>query len=344
MADHVVMMIVQSSAELERNGITRSVCAHAVRTKRWTRLTHDTYLLAPKAEKVEIWLATLDHLVRRGGAPRGASHRSAAIIHGFDGFTKPGKLARIAESWPLDVTASMTSSADRKLIRSRRPIELVSQNGLCVTTIAQTLADLGRFVSLDHLELAVESALRGPDPTDPYTWNQKLGAELESLLATDTNSVGRRALRQVLARRPVGAMPTGSLAETVALQGFRSHGLGGLLRQPEIQVLDLKGRIRHTFYPDFADLIRGLLIEIDGIAAHSGEKLLQRDDRRQNLLQTVFQVIRFRAAVVFDDPLKVGLQTKLVWDALAPAGNPNADAYLQRIRLTQRGCQIRLNL
>jgi hypothetical protein len=47
-----------------------------------------------------------------------------------------------------------------------------------------------------------------------------------------------------------------------------------LLRQPEIQVLDLKGRIRHTFYPDFADLLRGLLIEIDGIAAHFGRKTI----------------------------------------------------------------------
>ncbi len=336
------MMIVQSVAELERNGVTRSMCAHAVGTERWKRLTHDTYLLEPKAPEAQIWLATLDHLVRRG-LSKGASHRSAAIIHGFDGFTKPGEFARIAESWPIDVTAPMSSSSSRKLIRTRRHFELINHNGLCVTTVAQTLVDLGRFISLDHLELAVESALRGPDPTDPYTWNQHLSAELERLLVISTNCVGRRALRQVLARRPIGAMPTGSLAETVALQGFRSHGLGGLLRQPEIQVLDLKGRIRHTFYPDFADLIRGLLIEIDGIAGHSGEKLLQRDDRRQNLLQSAFRVIRYRAAVVLDDPLKVGFQTKLVWDTLDSEVNLNAD-YQARVRLTPRGCQIRLNL
>ena len=338
------MMIVQSVAELERSGVTRSMCAHAVRTERWKRLTHDTYLLEPKASEAQIWLATLDHVVRRGGPSKGASHRSAAIIHGFDGFTKPGEFARATESWPIDVAAPMSSSASRKLIRTRRPFELINHSGLCVTTIAQTLVDLGRFVSLDHLELAVESALRGPDPTDPYTWNQHLSAELEKLLATGTNCVGRRALRQVLARRPIGAMPTGSLAETVALQGFRSHGLGGLLRQPEIQILDLKGRIRHTFYPDFADLIRGLLIEIDGIAGHSGEKLLQRDDRRQNLLQSAFRVVRYRAAVVLEDPLKVGLQTKLVWDTLNPEANLNADGYRARIRPTARGCQIRLNL
>jgi hypothetical protein len=338
------MMIVQSSAELQKRGVTRSMCAHAVRTTRWKRLTHDTYLLEPHATEAQIWLATLDHLIRRGGPPKGASHRSAAIIHGFDGFVNPGEFARTSESWPTDVTTPMTTSAARKLIRTRRPFALVNHNGLCVTTIAQTLVDLGRFVSLDHLELAVESALRGPDPTDPYTWNQQLYAELEQLLAENHNSVGHRALRQVLARRPHGAMPTGSLAETVALQGFRSHGLGGLLRQPEVQVLDLKGRIRHTFYPDFADLIRGLLVEVDGIVGHSGEKLLQRDDRRQNLLQSVFRVVRFRAAVVLEDPANVGLQTKRVWDELAPNADPNIDIYRSRIRLTPRGCQIQLNL
>jgi hypothetical protein len=337
-------MIVQSVAELERSGVTRSMCAHAVQTERWKRLTHDTYLLEPKATEAQIWLATLDHLIRRGTLSKGASHRSAAIIHGFDGFSKPGEFARIAESWPIDITAPMSSSASRKLIRTRRPLDLTNYDGLCVTTIAQTLVDLGRFVSLDHLELAVESALRGPDPTDPYTWNQQLSVELERLLAIDTNCSGRRALRQVLARRPIGAMPTGSLAETVALQGFRLHGLGGLLRQPEIQILDLKGRIRHTFYPDFADLIRGLLIEIDGVAGHSGEKLLQRDDRRQNLLQSAFRVIRYRAAVVLEDPLKVGFQTKLVWDTLAPEANLTIASPRTPIRLTPRGCQIRLNL
>jgi hypothetical protein len=338
------MMIVQSMAELQQHGVTRSMVANAVRAERWSRLTHDTYLLAPKASEEQIWLATLDLLICRGAPPKGASHRSAAIIHGFDGFANPGEFARIDDAWPIDVAAPMTSSADRKVIRTRRPFALTNHNSLCVTTIAQTLLDLGHLISRDLLELAVESALRGPDPTDPYTWNQHLYAELEDLLANTTDCRGRRALRQVLAQRPSGAMPTGSLAETVALQGFRSHGLGGLLRQPEIQVLDLKGRIRHTFYPDFADLLRGLLIEIDGIAAHSGEKPLQRDDRRQNLLQSVFRVVRYRAAVVLNDPSKVGLQAKMVWDELALPGSPAADAYQARIRLTPRGCQIRLNL
>ncbi len=160
------MMIVQSGIELERSGVTRSMRTYAVRTGKWERPTRDTYILDPSAPPEQIWLATLDYLIRKFGPASGASHRTAAIIHRFDGFANPHEFARAADPWPKDVLVPMAVNPSG-VIRTRRAIELSNHHGLSVTTIARTLADLGRFVSLDHLELAVESALRGPDPTDP---------------------------------------------------------------------------------------------------------------------------------------------------------------------------------
>ena len=123
MAHDVAMMIVQSVTELERNGVTRSMRTHAVRTGKWQRPTRDVYLLEPNAPPDRIWLATLDYLVRKFGPSSGASHRAAAIIHRFDGFAKPHEFARTVDPWPHDVVAPMTANPGGAM-RTRKVIEL----------------------------------------------------------------------------------------------------------------------------------------------------------------------------------------------------------------------------
>ena len=190
------------------------------------------------------------------------------------------------------------------------------EDGLRVTAVLRTLLDVGRFVDADTLELAVEHALRGVDRRRPDIWNESLWHELNT--AAEKRRVPG-SLRIVLARR-AGQRPTGSYAETILGQGLRTIGADGWVRQASIVVLGAPGppgmRRRWEFFPDFADLQRGLLIEVDGRLGHDGDANVDRDDRRQNLLTSGFRILRFHARSVLAGPIGVARAIEQVRQSL----------------------------
>lgn len=235
-----------------------------------------------------------------GGPGSALSHRCAAYLHRFDGYLGLPIAERSEDLSVRRSSAFRTSPAIR--VRRLDPTEVVAIGGFAVTSVSRTLADLGRFIAPDELELALESALR-LDPSRPDEWREPLLAELLTLVGTGGRGrTGLAALRTVLTRRPVGARPTGSPAETRAVQALRHVQLGNLVRQPTIRLLTSRGAIIRRSHPDVADLDRLFLIEIDGARAHGTSTALDRDLRRQNDLTDVFRVVRFSASRVLSSP------------------------------------------
>lgn len=101
---------------------------------------------------------------------------------------------------------------------------------------------------------------------------------LSKALGTARQRPGTRALRVILGRRPPGAAPTESDAETLFLQ------LARRARLPEPRRQHVVPTAEGTFRVDFAWPDQRLAVEVDGAAAHASREALARDLRRQNRL------------------------------------------------------------
>ncbi len=244
----------------------------------------------------EEWTSLLAAHLLRGGPGSAVSHRSAARLRGLDGFK---------DCEDIDVTVPMESSyrfAPAIRSNSLGDEHIVTIGGLRVTSLVRTLIDLSRFATSDQLELAAESAFRGDDPKRPDRWKEDVLAELLAQLAECGGCRGIARMRDVLARRPPGARPTGSYVETIALQALRAVGLGSMLRQPTVKLADRVVRASGTWYPDLLDVTSGVAPEIDGDAGHAPLVGRRRDARRDNVLGNYLRVMRFPAADVLADP------------------------------------------
>lgn len=251
------------------------------------------------------WTQRLGGHLERAGSVSAISHRAAGELHGLEGIV--GHYDDITVSrhcaWKTSPAIRSTLTAD----------EIVPITDLRVTSVERTLADVGRFITADQLEFGVEHALRGADRRRPDLWNEDLLARLLAIPASSRRP-GLSILRTVLLRRG-HARPTGSYSETELGQGLRTAGVV-LVRQPTVLVFSADGRLLHRFFPDFADLVRGLLVEVNGRAGHTGDDNIDRDDRRLNELSGAFNIQRYSARQVHRDPVAVahsigGVQRKL---------------------------------
>lgn len=216
--------------ELRNDGVTR-----ADRAAGWRRIGQGVYGegTAPPTS-LEVALAAV---IATGGV---ASGRVAGALHGLDGVEVAGP----------DVTV-LSGSHKRPGVRRRAlPDEsIVIVGGYRCTSALQTLLDLG--VELDDLrwEQALEAALR---------------TRLTSVSEVERAVTGARSadrMRRVLALRPEGALPTGSLLETLMVQLARR---ACDVPTPERQVEVLN---RHGDFVAFVDLAwpdLGLFVELDG--------------------------------------------------------------------------------
>lgn len=321
--------------EAIESGWSSSSIGHMLRTGQWSRRYDGIYVERDSSEGAteENWRRELAAHLARAGEGAAVSHRSAARLHGLDG------------SWGdhTDVVLPHDGATlrERPGIRSRtlESTDVTTVDGLPVCSVGRTLADLGRFVSLDALEMAVESVLR-VDPRTPYLWRTEPLEELyERVRPRRGSRPGHAALRRTLLRRPPGSRPTGSAAETRAVQALRSVALGDLTRQPTVRVFDGHGDVVRTFYPDLADLSRGFLLEIDGLDAHSSADALDSDLIRQNALLTFFHVERASGRRVSREPKAFAAATRAAYERTVVLGSDWTRAGM-RIQLTPEGCDV----
>ncbi len=263
------------------------------------------------------WESQLAAHLLRGGPLSAASHRAAARLHGFDGFTNPIDVSTLAGSDraklvlpDLDITVpngSTFRTAPAVRATALDEGDIVRIGSFRVTSVVRTLMDLGRFLTVDQLEIAMESAFRGSDPRRPDLWNERILDELVARMALCPRGLGIPNMRDALARRPIGARPTGSYVETVGLQGLRLAGLGmQVLRQPTVQILDRKLGIDGRWYPDVFEVGAGLDTEYDGEEGHASLEGRRRDAKRDRTLGNYFRVVRYPGADVLADPRGVG--------------------------------------
>ena len=203
----------------------------------------------------------------RLGEPAVLSHRGAGSDYGLDAI-EPGRL-----EWSVP-HCRRKPAPGVYLRRNFDALEVVERNGLLMTSIAQTLCDLGSVVEVDTLERATESALRMELITD---------AELRAFAAArGRNMHGAPALREVLGRRWPWERPTGSDVGTILLQVYRRGGVERPIREFEIWEGDvLVARPDCHWYPiPFGT-------EVDGFEAHGTPPAFQYDLNRSNRIGDV---------------------------------------------------------
>jgi very-short-patch-repair endonuclease len=214
----------------------------------------------------------------------------------------------------------------------------VSVDGLPVTTVVRTLCDLGRFVSADTVEAALNSALRGPDRRRPAEWNEALFTEVNRSCASTTTRRGIARLRTVVTRRGL-VRPTGSYPETLLLMAARRRGIN-LVPQMEVRVIRQDSRPL-SYFPDLGEMDALLCAEVEGAVAHSDAEQIDRDASRQNVLAAGFEIMRFQAGRVLKDPDACATDIAKRIALLRSAPNPR-HAYVTRI--DEWTCELRVTL
>lgn len=283
--------------QLHAQGYTAALIERSVRKGKLVNLAKSIYATREPLPGFETFVADLGTLLLRCGPNALASHRSAALLHGFDDATKEF----------IEVTAEATRGCRIPGVTRSSTIragDRVVLGGIPCTAVPRTLLDLAQVLNLDQLEMAVESALRGPDSFRPDAWNADLLGELLAQIDLGARK-GISSLRAVLARRPTNTRPTGSAIETLLVQAVRNSGGNDLDRQLTVRIIGPRGNVIRTLYPDFGELDCGLVVEADGEDAHTGPKSLERDLARQNELMGVFTILRFTGSLITANPAKV---------------------------------------
>jgi hypothetical protein len=167
----------------------------------------------------------------------------------------------------------------------------------------QTLVDLAGTVTDSVWEQAFESALR-----KGLLSVGVLAAALPELGKLRVRGTGR--IRRVLALRPPGAAPTGSLLETLMVQLARTvPGLPSPVRQ--LPIRDRSGRI--IAYLDLAWPELGLFIELDG-QQHLGQPVYDASRETAIVALTGWLCGRFTWREVVGNPVSTARRLSALAD------------------------------
>jgi hypothetical protein len=194
------------------------------------------------------------------------SHRGGTYFWGMDGVDE------MILEWSIPHSGRNTT----ELVHRRRrfdDLEVVERGGIYVTSVAQTLADLGAVCDADIVERAVESALRKQLVTEDH---------LRAFAISRARSRhGGPTLRAVLDRRRRGELPTGSDIETICLQVYRR---AGLVAHRQWEVRDAGGVLLGR--GDFGFPPKAFISEVDGLESHD-LSARQHDYNRQAAIENL---------------------------------------------------------
>ena len=255
---------VFSTEQALAEGISYKMLNHHSRSGgRWRRVAPRVYeVLAQPAD----WRRPLMAALLWGGPDAVLCGQSAADLLALDGIDR-----HVVELY----TRTGRPHPPWKIHRGQ-PRTVITTKRLRHTDAQETLCDLTRVIDADHVERALESALR-------------------LKLVSEPDLRAQAALKKVMARRPPGAAPTESELETRMLQLLRRVDVPEPVRQYPVghARLDLA-------FPDV-----GLAIECDGKAVHSSPVALLHDRHRQNGVvgRGSWTVLHYTWSDVVDHPL-----------------------------------------
>jgi hypothetical protein len=275
---------VVSRRQAHEVGLTDRQIRWRLEKGRWERLARHTFRIAGTPVS---WRQRLIAACLAAGPAAAASHRSAAALHRFDGFT-PGIVeitvpqARRDFHMPGVVVHSSSNWCDE---------DIANIAGIPVTTPERTLCTLAAVALDDQVEHALDSAERD---------GAVRRADLEQV-HDDVRERGRNgvaALGRILSRRAALDGIPHSVLERRMLRLLERHGIA----LPACQV-PVRRRDGHIAYLDFAYRDLALGIEVDGNVAHATPAQRSADNRRGNAVQLInIRIIRFTYEEVMHDP------------------------------------------
>ncbi|MPZ68235.1 MAG: hypothetical protein GEU71_01740 [Actinobacteria bacterium] len=241
------------------------------------------------------WELVCPKVIRVGGAPDGwrhrvmaaclavphsvVSHRTAAVLHGLEGFR-----AREVE---LLTTGRWVPTVPIATVRTTRYLpdeDVAGVDGIPATVPARTLLDLGSVCNLPVVRRAIQDAIGRRIVTF---------GQLDDMLtrAGRKGRPGTAAFRTILSSVEVDRPQTESGLEEVCLQIIRGAGFPDPVRQHPI-VIDGSRKRLDLSYPK-----KMIAIEADGFEFHSSLVDFLRDRARQNALVALgWRVLRFTSA------------------------------------------------
>jgi hypothetical protein len=225
------------------------------------------------------------------GGPRCvASHRTAAALHGFDGFEAGGV---------VEVLVPMEVRMRRRHVVVHHTRDLPDEDRttvgvIPVTSIARTLIDLGAVVPAN----TVEEAYDGAERVAPGT-RAVVERRYASLRAPGRNGIG--AMTQIRARRERIERVPRSVLERRMQRILRHAGVPPAVSRYLLRLGD--GRVVEL---DFAIVKHQLDLEVDGHGSHATRRQRADDNRRANdIADADWTIRRFTYEQVMNEPHKV---------------------------------------
>jgi hypothetical protein len=281
---------VVSLAEIEAMGLSARVAQNWAASGRLHRIHQGVYSITPR-----------ELLSRRGhymaavlacGGDAVLSHRSAAELHGLRAtarsrieVTVPGRVRRNRAGLQVHRSTTLTAA------------DVTTVDGIPVTTVARTLADLADVLRERGVERALEQAA-------------SLGVLDGRALHDQIDRHPRGPCLSRLTNRGPIAAPTESDLEELFLSECRRAGVPEPERQRYIDPGDGGPMIR----ADFVWSDQRLIVETDGARNHGTRRSFESDRRRdQRLIAAGWRVIRVTWRQLIERPWEVvALLTELL--------------------------------
>jgi hypothetical protein len=268
--------------QLLAHGISDYEIGGRVSTGRIETIHPGVYYLncTPATWKTEVLAATF-----ASGADALASHRTAAILYGFDAI-----YGRVIE---VTVPYVESPEPDGAIVHRTRRINPGSTlEGIPIVPPEKALLDIASQVPLRTLEKAMRSAVfNGTTSCD------KISQAISQFGGRGVH--GTKKCRSAV--RLVADDQSGSVAEIDLRHIVDEAAVPKAIQQLRVRLPD-----GSNAYPDFAWPDRMRIVEVDGFGAHGAPQQLQADLRRQNyLMELGWELRRFTATEIREEPERV---------------------------------------
>jgi very-short-patch-repair endonuclease len=225
-----------------------------------------------------------------GGPECLASHRTAAVLHGFDGF-RPDVVEVVLPMRIRHRRRSVVVHHSRALTaRDRAVVDVIP-----VTSRARALIDLGAVTSADRVEEAFDGAER-----DRLVRRGDVENHYAVLRARGRNGIG--AMTQILDGRAAEKRVPRSVLERRMMRLLAAAGLPAPIGSYRVR---LSATVVYEL--DFAYVDCRLGLEVDGHGSHATRHERADDNVRANALSNAgWTLCRFTFEQVMHDPASVG--------------------------------------
>ncbi len=254
---------VASRDQLVATGISRSDLARWVRWGLVEWADHEVARCfgAPRSWRQRVMVACLT----TAGL---ASHRTAAALHGLDGFP-PAIVEVVTDRWRRRRRGAWRVHETKDL----RDVDLDVVDGIPCTSLVRTLVDLPGVCGIDHAGQALDHACRRDDQV-------LLAVRQRFVEVARRGRNGTVKMRALLNERLADPVREDSRFETKALRLLANAGLPTPVKQHPVDLGD--GTRAHL---DLAWPARKVCMECDSVAHHFGKRAFTKDRHRRRQLK-----------------------------------------------------------